>query len=124
MLTMLDVLKATASNYTLVIYSANRFKQFKPFYKGTREELLKKDADEEIDFVNHLGDEVLQFFCEPSIMFIILKSETYELSEEDNPSYKESYKKKWKSNDANTRPYLWRRETELCGCYDYESWFE
>lgn len=111
-MTLYDIVSKAQYMQVFSIYLTNAYDQNIPIARGTRNEMIELDVNEnEEKFFNHLMCQVEYFhITEKAVMVIFIKDEHFD--EEVSYKYSDEYVERWDEYDPKTRPWLHGFETE------------
>lgn len=111
-MTLYDIVSKAQYMQVFSIYLTNAYDQNIPIARGTRNEMLELDAEEnEEDFFKHLMCQVEYYhITENGVMVIFIRDEHFE--EQASYNYSDEYVKRWDKFNPKTRPWLHGIETE------------
>lgn len=111
-MTLYDIVSKAQYMQVFSIYLTNVYDQNIPIARGTRNEMIGLDAEEnDEDFFNHLICQVEYYhITENGVMVIFIRDEHFE--EQASYNYSDEYVKRWDRFNPKTRPWLYGIETE------------
>ena len=111
-MTLYDIVSKAQYMQVFSIYLTNAYDQNIPIARGTRNEMIGLDAEEnEEDFFNYLMCQVEYYhITENGVMVIFIRDEHFE--ERASYNYSDEYVKIWDTFNPKTRPWLHGIETE------------
>lgn len=110
-MTLWDLLEAAQYEQVFSIYTHNAYDQNFPIARGTRSEMMAIDAEGEGELFEHLMHKIENYmFNKNGLMVIFLRDEKYNSRADEY--YSAEIAKRWNNLDPDTRPWLYRTETE------------
>ena len=111
-MTLYDIVSKAQYMQVFSIYLTNAYDQNIPIARGTRNEMIGLDAEEnDENFFNHLMCQVEYYhITENGVMVIFIRDEHFE--EQASYNYSDEYVKRWDKFNPKTRPWLHGIETE------------